>query len=117
MSTPAEHAVKVLNSLIETTLDSARGYKEAAHSSEDAQYKTMFSERSLKRMKITGDLQQEVRTFGASRGRSVRAGQGAQHVCGSEGRRHGPRREGDHQRGRARRGLHQGEVREGSGRR
>ena len=64
MSTPNENAVKVLNSLIETTLDSARGYKEAAHSSEDAHYKTMFSERSLKRMKIAGDLQQEVRTFG-----------------------------------------------------
>ncbi len=64
MSTAHEHAVKVLNSLIETTLDSANGYKEAAHSSEDSQYKTMFSERSLKRMKITGELQQEVRTFG-----------------------------------------------------
>ncbi|MES2725103.1 MAG: PA2169 family four-helix-bundle protein [Pseudomonadota bacterium] len=64
MSTAHEHAVKVLNSLIETTLDSANGYKEAAHSSQDSQYKTMFSERSLKRMKITGELQQEVRTFG-----------------------------------------------------
>ena len=64
MSTPSEHAVRVLNSLIETTLDSARGYKEAAESSEDPQYKTLFSERSLKRMKLTGDLQQEVRSFG-----------------------------------------------------
>ena len=64
MSTPSEHAVKVLNSLIETTLDSARGYKEAAESSENPQYKTLFSERSLKRMKLTGELQQEVRSFG-----------------------------------------------------
>ena len=64
MSTTQEHAVKVLNSLIETTLDSAHGYKEAAESSEDARYKTMFSERSLKRMKLTGELQQEVRSFG-----------------------------------------------------
>jgi uncharacterized protein (TIGR02284 family) len=64
MSTTQEHAVKVLNSLIETTLDSAHGYKEAADSSEDARYKTMFSERSLKRMKLTGELQQEVRSFG-----------------------------------------------------
>jgi len=64
MSTPTEHTVKVLNSLIETTLDSARGYKEAAESSEDASFKSMFSERSLKRMKLTGDLQEEVRTFG-----------------------------------------------------
>ena len=64
MSTTQEHAVKVLNSLIETTLDSAHGYKEAAESSEDNRYKTMFSERSLKRMKLTGELQQEVRSFG-----------------------------------------------------
>lgn len=64
MSTPTQHTVKVLNSLIETTLDSARGYKEAAESSEDAKFKSMFSERSLKRMKLTGDLQEEVRTFG-----------------------------------------------------
>ncbi|HEX5378604.1 MAG TPA: PA2169 family four-helix-bundle protein [Phenylobacterium sp.] len=64
MSSTQEHAVKVLNSLIETTLDSAHGYKEAAESSEDTRYKTMFSERSLKRMKLTGELQQEVRSFG-----------------------------------------------------
>lgn len=64
MSSIQDHAVKVLNSLIETTLDSAHGYKEAAESSEDARYKTMFSERSLKRMKLSGDLQAEVRSFG-----------------------------------------------------
>ena len=64
MSTPAEHTVKLLNRLIETTLDSAHGYKEAAESSEDTKYKSMFSERSLKRMKLTGELQAEVRTFG-----------------------------------------------------
>ncbi len=64
MTTTSEHTVKVLNSLIETTLDSARGYKEAAESSEDTRFKTMFSDRSLKRMKLTGQLQEEVRTFG-----------------------------------------------------
>lgn len=64
MSSTQEHAVKVLNSLIETTLDSAHGYKEAAESSEESRYKTMFSERSLKRMKLSGELQQEVRSFG-----------------------------------------------------
>lgn len=64
MSTTPDHAVKVLNSLIETTLDSARGYKEAAESSEDPKYKSLFSERSQKRMRLTGELQQEVRSFG-----------------------------------------------------
>ena len=48
MTTANHHDIKVLNSLIETTLDSARGYKEAAHSSEDTQYKTMLSERDRK---------------------------------------------------------------------
>ena len=64
MSNPNEHAVKVLNSLIETTLDSANGYKEAAENAENGDLKTLFSERSLKRHKLTGDLQQEVRSFG-----------------------------------------------------
>ncbi len=64
MSTDSEHAVHVLNSLIETTLDSAKGYKEAAENSKDSALKTLFSERSLQRMKLTGELQREVRTFG-----------------------------------------------------
>jgi uncharacterized protein (TIGR02284 family) len=64
MSDTNEHTVKVLNSLIETTLDSATGYKEASENSQEGTYKTMFSERSLKRMKLTGALQEEVRSFG-----------------------------------------------------
>ena len=35
MHTTNDHAVKVLNSLIETTLDSAYGYKDAAEVSEN----------------------------------------------------------------------------------
>lgn len=64
MQTSNEHAVKVLNSLIETALDSANGYKEAAENAENAQYKTLFAERSSKRMELTRRLQEEVRTFG-----------------------------------------------------
>ena len=64
MSTSPEHALKVLNSLIETTLDSAHGYEEAAENAKNPAFRTMFSERAQKRMKITGELQQEVRTFG-----------------------------------------------------
>jgi uncharacterized protein (TIGR02284 family) len=59
-----EHAVKVLNSLIETTLDSAHGYEEAAENAQAAQLKTLFAERSRKRMQLARELQQEVRTFG-----------------------------------------------------
>ncbi len=59
-----EHAVKLLNSLIETTLDSANGYKDAAEHVQNPQYRTMFSERSTRRMELTQRLQDEVRTFG-----------------------------------------------------
>ena len=58
------HAVKVLNSLIETTLDSANGYREAAENAQSSQYRTMFEERSRRRMDLTRQLQEEVRSFG-----------------------------------------------------
>lgn len=64
MHTANDHAVKVLNDLIETTLDSANGYKDAAEHVDSAQYKTMFAERSSKRMELTRRLQDEVRSFG-----------------------------------------------------
>jgi uncharacterized protein (TIGR02284 family) len=59
-----EHAVKVLNSLIETTLDSAHGYKEAAENAKQPELKSMFAARSAKREALVSELQQEVRTFG-----------------------------------------------------
>jgi uncharacterized protein (TIGR02284 family) len=68
MHTSNDHAVKVLNSLIETTLDSANGYKEAAEHVDNPQYKTMFAERSSKRMELSRRLQEEVRTFGGDPG-------------------------------------------------
>ena len=64
MQTTNDDAVKLLNSLIETTLDSANGYEEAAKSVDDAQLKSMFADRSRKRGEITRTLQQEVRSFG-----------------------------------------------------
>ncbi|NBB15071.1 PA2169 family four-helix-bundle protein [Caulobacter sp. SLTY] len=64
MDTNNDHAVKVLNGLIETTLDSANGYKEAAENVESQEYRAMFNERAAKRMDLTRRLQQEVRSFG-----------------------------------------------------
>jgi uncharacterized protein (TIGR02284 family) len=64
MHTSNDDAVKVLNSLIETTLDSANGYRDAAEHVDNPQYKTMFSERSSKRMEMARRLQEEVRSFG-----------------------------------------------------
>lgn len=64
MANANEHAVDVLNSLIETTLDSANGYRHAAENATSPQYKTMFSERAERRLDLSRKLQQEVRTFG-----------------------------------------------------
>lgn len=67
-------AVKVLNGLIETTLDSAHGYEEAAKNAEDGQLRALFAERSRRRLDLARQLQQEVRTFGGEpeEGQSLR---------------------------------------------
>ena len=66
MDATHERAVKVLNSLIETTLDSANGYEEAAENIPDGQLKTLFAERSRRRLDLSRQLQEEVRTFGGT---------------------------------------------------
>ena len=64
MHTHDDRAVKVLNSLIETTMDSAHGYRNAAEGADNPEFKTLFSERAGKREDLCRRLQQEVRTFG-----------------------------------------------------
>lgn len=59
-----DHAVSSLNSLIETTLDSANGYREAAENAGSSQYRSMFSDRASRRQDLVRELQQEVRTLG-----------------------------------------------------
>ncbi|MDP3173546.1 MAG: PA2169 family four-helix-bundle protein [Phenylobacterium sp.] len=66
MDTVNDHAVKVLNSLIETTLDSASGYREAAEHAQSSQFGAMFAQRAASRAELVGQLQQEVRSFGGS---------------------------------------------------
>jgi len=61
-----DHAVSTLNSLIETTMDSANGYKEAAENADSSQYKSMFADRSTRRMELVRQLQQEVTTLGGT---------------------------------------------------
>ena len=64
MSSTQNHDIHVLNSLIETTLDSADGYREAAKETEDARYKSVFEKRGAERAEVARDLQGEVRTLG-----------------------------------------------------
>ncbi len=62
--TTNDAAVSTLNSLIETTLDSANGYKEAAENANNPQFKTMFADRATRRRQLVTELQAEVRTLG-----------------------------------------------------
>jgi uncharacterized protein (TIGR02284 family) len=65
MATPStNHDIKVLNSLIETTLDSADGYGQAAESASNTSYKNLFQEWSTERQRVATDLQGQIRTLG-----------------------------------------------------
>ena len=64
MDSTNHDTVKLLNSLIETTLDSANGYKEAAENADASQYRSLFQERARGRLELAQRLQAEVRSFG-----------------------------------------------------
>jgi uncharacterized protein (TIGR02284 family) len=58
------HDVEVLNGLIETTIDSAEGYQEAAKDAESARYASTFQSRASERGQVASRLQQQVRALG-----------------------------------------------------
>lgn len=66
MSKSNDRHIKVLNGLIETTLDSAHGYKEAAQAATAPRFKALFERRSMERRQLTADLQAEVRGLGGA---------------------------------------------------
>ncbi|MET0499589.1 MAG: PA2169 family four-helix-bundle protein [Steroidobacteraceae bacterium] len=59
-----KHDIKVLNSLIETTLDSADGYREAAEKTEVSSHRELFQRWASDRRQVVTDLQGQVRTLG-----------------------------------------------------
>ena len=59
-----DNDVSVLNGLIETTLDSMKGYEDAAKDAESTQYATMFADFARDRAKVATDLQNQVRDLG-----------------------------------------------------
>jgi uncharacterized protein (TIGR02284 family) len=59
------HDVKTLNSLIETTLDSADGYAEAAKDAKSQSLISLFTQRSTERKQVASTLQQRVLLLGA----------------------------------------------------
>ncbi|RYF15706.1 MAG: PA2169 family four-helix-bundle protein [Oxalobacteraceae bacterium] len=56
--------ISVLNGLIATTLDSMKGYEDAAKDAESTQYATMFADFARDRAKVATDLQNQVRNLG-----------------------------------------------------
>ncbi len=59
-----DHDIKVLNGLIETTIDSTEGYAEAAKDAKNTRYATTFQQRSGERRQVAVRLQQQVSALG-----------------------------------------------------
>jgi len=58
------HDISVLNTLIATTLDSMKGYRESAEDSENSTHAQFFREMAEERSQVASDLQQQVRSLG-----------------------------------------------------
>jgi uncharacterized protein (TIGR02284 family) len=59
-----EDHIKLVNGLVETTIDSADGYAEAAKDADSARYKDLFEKRAQERRSVASELQDEVRRLG-----------------------------------------------------
>jgi uncharacterized protein (TIGR02284 family) len=58
--------IAVLNSLIKTTLDSMKGYEDAARDAENTQFATLFAEFARDRSQVATRLQAEVARLGGN---------------------------------------------------
>jgi uncharacterized protein (TIGR02284 family) len=56
--------IKILNSLIETTVDSITGYEDSAQNLENERLRQIFRERANERQKVVEELRNEVRGLG-----------------------------------------------------
>jgi uncharacterized protein (TIGR02284 family) len=65
MSTVQDHDIKVLNGLIVTMLDTARGYEEAAQAAGAEAYRHYFEQRAIEHRRVKMMLQDVVRLLGA----------------------------------------------------
>jgi uncharacterized protein (TIGR02284 family) len=62
----AEHEVQVLNSLIETTIDSVDGYEKAARETQNTEFRRIFEERAFERRRVCDELRTEVERMGGT---------------------------------------------------
>ena len=61
MSNANRHDIHVLNSLIQTAIDSADGYREASTEADDPGRRDLFGRRSFERRQVAEELQSTVR--------------------------------------------------------
>lgn len=61
-----DHSISSLNSLITTTLDSMKGFRDASEDASNTQYATMFGEFAQERSQVASSLQAEVRRLGGT---------------------------------------------------
>ena len=59
-----KHAISILNDLIKTTLDSMKGFHEAAEDARDTRSAATFTEFAQDRSQVASQLQDEVRRLG-----------------------------------------------------
>jgi len=64
MSNANRHDIHVLNSLIQTAIDSADGYREASTEADDPGRRDLFGRRSFERRQVAEELQTTVRALG-----------------------------------------------------
>ncbi|HYD28319.1 PA2169 family four-helix-bundle protein [Brevundimonas sp.] len=64
MSNANRHDIQVLNSLIQTAIDSADGYREASTEADDPGRRDLFGRRSFERRQVAEELQSTVRALG-----------------------------------------------------
>ena len=66
MTPQSEHDIEQLNRLIEATLDSAEGYRDATKASTISRFSPLFTARAGERQTIVAQLQAEVRRLGGT---------------------------------------------------
>jgi uncharacterized protein (TIGR02284 family) len=64
MASGNDHDISQLNSLIEATLDSAKGYQDAAEEAKASRFSTLFCQRAAQRNEIAERLQARVKAHG-----------------------------------------------------
>jgi len=61
-----EGTISILNSLIKTTLDSVKGFRDAAKDAESTRYADLFAEFAQERSQVASSLQAEVSRLGGN---------------------------------------------------